>query len=131
MEVLSNTHWLANGYRTMIGGHEEQLRVTGFGKVYSERTFQGQYTSKSKRHYTRTEFEKACSSGPTDVLMLHEAPGNDVTRRLIFATRPKIIIHSYYKEKEPYLFMDTPTLALAPGQYIFVEYKEEFGFKIV
>jgi hypothetical protein len=130
MEVLSNVHWLANGYRTTIGDADSILRVTGFGKVFSQATFNGQRTSKSKRHYTRSEFEKACSSGPTDILMLHENPGNEWTRRLIFATRPKIIIHSYYMEKMPYLFMDTPTLALEPGGYYFVKYSAEEGFKL-
>lgn len=130
MEVLSNVHWLANGFKTIIGDHEEQLRITGFGKVYSEATFNGKVTSKSKRHYTRSEFEKACSSGPTDILMLHEAPDNEWTRRLVFATRPKIIVHSYYKEKLPYMFMETPTLALAPRQYVFLTYSSEVGFRL-
>jgi len=125
MEVLSNIHWLANGYKTVIGDHETQLRVTGFGKVYSEATFNGQFTNKSKRHYTRQEFEKACSSGPTDILLMYEAPGNEWSRRLVFATRPKIIVHSYYQEKEPYLFMNTPTLALDPGRYLFLQCLED------
>ena len=131
MEVLSNIHWLANGYKTIIGDHETQLRVTGFGKVYSESTFNGQFTNKSKRHYTRQEFEKACSSGPTDILMLHEPPGNEWTRRLIFATRPKIIVHSGRKVQEPYVFMDTPTLSLSQGEYQFLEYTEEGGFRLI
>jgi len=131
MEVLSNIHWLANGYKTVIGDADVQVRVTGFGKVFSASTFSGRYSGKSKRHYTRKEFERACSSGPTDILLLHEPPGNEWTRRLVFATRPKIIVHSYYKQVEPYMFMGIPTLAMSDGEYIFMKYTEELGFKLI
>lgn len=131
MEVISNIHWLANGNRTVIGGIDETLRVTGLGKVFSQTTFEGRYTAKSKRHYTQTEFQRACSSGPTDVLLLHEAPGNEQSRKIIFATRPKIIIHSFFKEQEPYLMLDTPVIAMAPGKDIFMKYTAEEGFKII
>jgi hypothetical protein len=94
MEVLSGIHWLANGYRTSIGNWDENIRVTGFGKVYSEATFNGIQGKRSHRHYTQSEFEKACSSGPTDVLLFHERPTTKITHRIIFATQPKLIVYS-------------------------------------
>jgi hypothetical protein len=90
-EILNNVHWLANGYKTNIG-FETAIRVTGFGRAYSEQTFSGVVGSKSHRHYTRRDIERGCSSGPTDLLVVYEhldAPG---IRNLIFATRPKLIL---------------------------------------
>jgi len=49
---------------------------------------------RSIRHYTRQEFEKACSSGPTDILLFHEKPTNKITHQIIFATQPKLIVYS-------------------------------------
>jgi hypothetical protein len=90
-EILSNTHFLANGYRTSIGW-DTAIRVTGLGRAYSEQTYNGQIGSKSHRHYTRRDIERGCSSGPTELLVIYEhldAPG---IRNLIFATRPKLIL---------------------------------------
>lgn len=94
MEVLPGIHWLANGYRTSIGNWDENIRITGFGKVYSEATFNGVQNKRSHRHYTQQEFEKACTSGPTDILLFHERPTNKITHRIIFATQPKLIVYS-------------------------------------
>lgn len=94
MEVLPNVHWLATGYRTNIGNWDENIRITGFGKTYSEQTFAGVQGKRSHRHYTRAEFEKACSSGPTDIILFHERPDNKITHQIIFATQPKLIVFS-------------------------------------
>lgn len=91
-EILANVHWLAQGYKTTIG-HELPLRVTGLGKAYSETTYNGKFNLRSSRHYTRSEVERACGSGPTDLLVIYEhldAPG---IRNIIFATRPKLILN--------------------------------------
>ena len=91
-EILNNVHYLASGFRTTIGFDGPACRVTGLGRVYSESTFNGNFHKKSYRHYTRQEVEKACSSGPTDLLIIHEnldAPG---IRNVIFATRPQLIL---------------------------------------
>lgn len=102
-EVLSNVHWLAQGYRTVIGTHDPVgCRVTGLGKAYSEATYRGEYSKKSRRHYTRSDQEKACSSGPTDLLVLYEyldAPG---LRNVIFATRPKLILTARHTNRKVY-----------------------------
>jgi len=91
-EILSNVHWLANGYKTQIGMHGLPCRVTGFGRVYSETTYRGQPGKRSWRHYTRQDMEKACSSGPTDLLVIYESLDAPDIVNIIFATRPKLIL---------------------------------------
>lgn len=91
-EILSNVHWLAQGYKTTIGFDGKPLRVSGLGRAYSEATYNGQFSKRSHRHYTRRDVERACSSGPTDLLVVYEhldAPG---IRNVIFATRPQLIL---------------------------------------
>lgn len=114
MEVMPNVHFLANGYRTTVGDWDTTVRVTGLGKVYSESTFHGKFNKKSHRHYTRSEFEKACTA-PTDILLLHEPP-NKIVKNLIFATRPKLIVHSSRTPIDFYHIMNVPTIGLVKGQ---------------
>jgi hypothetical protein len=90
-EVLANVHYLANGYRTVIG-FEKPLRVTGMGKVYSKETYAGKLGKNSHRHYTRRDIERGCSSGPTDLLVVHDSVDSPGIRNLIYATRPKLIL---------------------------------------
>jgi len=101
-EVLANVHWLSQGYKTLIGMHGPPCRVTGLGKAYSEATYSEHYTKRSRRHYTRHDVERACSSGPTDLLVVYEhldAPG---IRNLVFATRPKLILTARHTNRKVY-----------------------------
>jgi hypothetical protein len=91
-EILSNVHYLANGYRTTIGFDGPACRVTGIGRAYSEATYRGEYHKKSHRHYTRHDVERACSSGPTDLLVIYEHLDAEGLRNVIFATRPQLIL---------------------------------------
>jgi hypothetical protein len=132
-EILSNVHWLAQGYRTVIG-FDVPVRVTGLGRVYSEMTYREspQWNHKSHRHYTRRDVERACSSGPTDLLVLHEhldAPG---LRNVVFATRPKLILTCYRPKAQTYeSIQGIPVLALdrqetrqvvwAEGQFVIAQ----------
>lgn len=119
MEVLSGIHWLATGYKTNIGNWDENIRITGFGKVYSESTFNGNIGKRSHRHYTRPEFEKACSSGPTDILLFHEKPTNKAAHQIIFATQPKLIVYSA-NSAEVETIMGTKAIGLGKSEvYIF------------
>lgn len=127
MEILGEVNWLMNGYKTHIGGHFDTLRVTGLGKVYSEATFNGKFNRKSYRHYTRRELEKGCASGPTDILLLHEAPAKPI-KNLIYATRPKLIVHSDRTYRK-YSILDVPTIALPKHTIKIVEYQNE-AFKV-
>ena len=90
-EILSNVHWLAQGYRTAIG-FEVSLRVTGLGRAYSEGTYNDEPGKKSHRHFTRRDIERACSSGPTDLLVIYENLDCPGIRNVVFATRPKLIL---------------------------------------
>lgn len=90
-EVLANVHYLANGFRTTIGW-DKPYRVTGLGRVYSEATWKGGFSKRSSRHYTRRDVERACSSGPTDLLIIHEHIDCPGLRNVIYATRPKLIL---------------------------------------
>ena len=110
-EILSNVHWLAQGYKTIIG-FETTLRVTGLGRAFSEATYNEQFHKKSHRHYTRRDVERACSSGPTDLLVLYEhldAPG---IRNVVFATRPKLIVTPVHKSSNYPKIQGIPVLAL-------------------
>jgi hypothetical protein len=101
---LNNVHWLAQGFRTNIGFELDQpsCRVTGLGRAYSEPTYKGLGGKRSHRHYTRRDIERACSSGPTDLLVIYEhldAPG---IRNVIYATRPKLILTVDHPNRKNY-----------------------------
>ena len=121
-EVLSNVHWLAQGYRTAIG-FDEVIRVTGLGRAYSEATFDGEGSKRSHRHYTRRDVERACSSGPTDLLILYEymdAPG---VRNVIFATRPKLILTAEHPNRKVYTDVQgVPIVSLGRNEVQMVEW---------
>lgn len=116
-EILSNVHWLANGYKTLIGW-ESAIRVTGLGKAYSEATYSGQIGPKSHRHYTRREVERGCSSGPTELLVVYEhldAPG---IRNLVYATRPKLILSVKHPNQKIYQeIQGIPVIQLGRNEY--------------
>lgn len=124
-EILANVHWLAQGYRTAIG-HEKPLRVTGLGKAYSDTNYNGKFNHRSSRHYTRSEVERACGSGPTDLLTIYEhldAPG---IRNVIFATRPKLILNVAHPSRKLYSkIQDTPVIQLARHEVKLIEWDEE------
>lgn len=101
-EILSNVHWLAQGYRTTIGWGDTVCRVTGLGRAYSESTYMGQRGKRSHRHYTRHDVEKACSSGPTDLLVLYEHLDGPGLRNVAFATRPKLILNVEHPNRKRY-----------------------------
>ena len=98
LEVVPNLTLLQNGYKTHIGQGDEDISVVGLGKVYSEKTYRDGRGESRKRlsHYTRTEVERACAQGPTDILLLHEPPLGDAKglKNVCFATRPNIIVHN-------------------------------------
>lgn len=103
-EVLSNVHFLAQGYRTNIGFEPSQpsCRVTGLGRAYSAATYNGQRNKRSLRHYTRRDTERACSSGPTDLLVVYEHIDFPGIRNIIYATRPKLILTVDHNNRKQY-----------------------------
>lgn len=122
LELLPNLHWLVSGHKTVIGWGEYNVRVTGLGKVYSKSTYNDQFSKKSYRHYTRQEVERGCSSGPTDILLLHEHVDEPGVRNLIFATRPKLIVTVARPDQKPHLkVQDRPLVALQPREIVTVD----------
>lgn len=123
-EVLNNVHWLAQGYRTTIGW-DTSIRVTGLGRAYSESTFNGELNKRSNRHYTRRDVERACSSGPTDLLIIYEhldAPG---IRNLIFATRPKMILTVVHPNRKKYnKIQEIPVISLGRNETKLIEWRD-------
>ena len=125
-EVLDNVHHLAQGYKTLIGQHGPPCRVTGFGKVYSEATYAGEYSKRSRRHYTRHDQERACSSGPTDLLVLHPHIDDPGVRNIIFATRPKLILAAAHPNREALAEVQgVPVVTLGRTESRLVEWKDD------
>jgi hypothetical protein len=115
-EILANVHYLANGYRTVIGEHGPPCRVTGLGRAYSEATYRGEYHKKSYRHYTRHDVERACSSGPTDLLVIYEHLDAEGLRNVIFATRPQLILTVRHPNRPVHSeIQGIPVISLARG----------------
>jgi hypothetical protein len=124
VEILNNVHWLSQGYRTTIGFDGPPVRVTGLGRAYSESTYSGEGSKRSHRHYTRRDVERACSSGPTDLLVLYEeidAPG---IRNVIFATRPQLILNVQHANRKAYSEVQgIPIVQLARKETKTIEWK--------
>lgn len=120
-EVLANVHFLANGFRTTIGW-DVPLRVTGMGKVYSKETYAGKLGKNSHRHYTRRDIERGCSSGPTDLLVVHDSLDSPGIRNLIYATRPKLILTSKHPNQIVHTSVQSiPVVTLDRGETQLVE----------
>ena len=91
LELIPGLFWLADGYQTVL---HENMRVTGLGGVYSPQYYDEEEGWKTKlRAYRRRQVEKACSSGQTDVLLIHEHPNAEGIQEIVFATRPQLIIY--------------------------------------
>lgn len=116
-QLLGNFWYLNNGYQTTIGP-----TITGLGKVYSPNAYEGIQHPKNLKYYTRKEIEKACSIGPTDILLSHQGPLGEVfgnkksnsegIKSIIYATRPKIVIHSGYGFSKTYDCLNTRCISL-------------------
>ena len=112
-EFLPNLVWLSDGYKTILN---ENLKVTGLGGTYSEHYFNTPYKKKIKlKSYRRQHIEKACSSGKTDILLLHvdprEGKGIDL---IIDATLPRLIVHtSKYNKYEEHSYRGVLSVGLA------------------
>lgn len=124
-EILANVHWLAQGYKTQIGW-EKALRVTGLGKAYSETTYNGKFNVRSSRHYTRSEVDRACASGPTELLVVYEHLDCPGIRNVVFATRPKLILNVAHPNRSRYSEVQgIPVIQLARHETRPVEWDEE------
>ncbi len=101
LNVLGNVTWLMDGYETVIGDTDTSCRVLGLGKTYSPKAWND---TRSGRHVTQRDVSRACSAGPVDILLCHQFHEVAV-KRIIYATRPKIVIYGNGAE-----FTETSTL---------------------
>ena len=130
-EILANVHWLAQGYKTEIGW-EKAIRVTGLGKAYSDTTYNGRFNIRSSRHYTRSEVDRACASGPTELLVLYEHLDSPGLRNIIYATRPKLILNVAHPSRKVYVEVQgTPVIQLGRHETRLVQWDEENGKFII
>lgn len=146
MELIPGLHWLVNGYKTTIGTTDVQLTITGLGKVFSPATYSNVElpTRRRVRHYTRREVERACSAGPTDIVLTHEAPLGSVLGKyksnakgiasICYATQPKMLITGSSMKDMPSTYstyqnavrsVHTPTLSMSPRSIIPLGYDGE------
>jgi len=134
LEILQNLNWLVNGNRTHIGDNENQISVCGLGKVFSPNSYSGdELDKKSRSHYTRKEVERACSQGPTDILITHQAGHGEKIdnfisvsegiNKICYALRPKLHIHSGYNKSLNYTSkLQIPTISLANNEIAVLEW---------
>lgn len=123
-EILSNVHFLRQGFKTTIGT-DVPCRVTGLGRAYSPSTYEGKYNSRSHRHYSRHDLERACSSGPTDLLVVYESLDAPGIRNLVFATRPKLILTNNLPNRPIYKDLQgIPVISLGRREQAQIEWTE-------
>lgn len=142
LEILQNLNWLVNGNRTHIGDNDNQISVCGLGKVFSPNSYSGdQLDKKTKSHYSRKEVERACSQGPTDILITYQAGhgekiGNFISvsegiNKICYALRPKLHIHSGYNKSVEYMSkLQIPTISLANNEIVALEWDSN-KFKLI
>jgi len=118
-ELIENLHYLMNGNTTFIEDQETTLTVLGLGGTYSPKPNSG------NGHYTVKDVQKACTAGPVDIFLAHEAPdgeqfGNHVSEakwlnKICFATQPRVLFHGKYIYTKYYQTKQTKTKAVCVG----------------
>jgi hypothetical protein len=134
MTILYNLHWLVNGYSTILQGTEGPMTVVGLGKVFSPSVFNSTGNKNTEGRYYRSEVEKACSQGPTDLFLSHQGPagaqfGNiksnsEGVNKIAFAVRPKLFVHGGYNTSKQYRapMTNVETISLKNGEILPVEW---------
>jgi len=118
-ELIENLHYLVNGNTTFIDDQETTLTVLGLGGTYSPKPNPG------NGHYTVKDVQKACTAGPVDVFLSHEAPDGESfgphvseakgLNKICFAAQPKVLFHGKYAETKHYSTKQTKTKAICVG----------------
>lgn len=130
-EIVPNLHRMPSGFARALEVANTRLSVLTLGGVFSPVIYRG--GKKRKRtwcHYTKRDVEKACSSGPADLLLTTEAGygsrvGDFVSQaaginNVLFATRPRLHVHGHYDVSQRYRNQVTETnvLSLSYGQVL-------------
>ena len=118
-ELIENLHYLVNGNSTFIDDQDTSLTVLGLGGTYSPKPSPG------NGHYTLADVQKACTAGPVDIFLAHEAPDGEQfgnfkseakgLNKVCFATKPRILFHGKYLETKFYQTKQTSTKAVCVG----------------
>jgi hypothetical protein len=118
-ELVENLHYLVNGNSTFIEDQETTLTVLGLGGTYSPKP------TPSNGNYTVKDVQKACTAGPVDILLAHEAPDGEQfgshrseakgLNKICFATQPRVLFHGKYLDTKYYHTQQTQTKAVCVG----------------
>jgi hypothetical protein len=132
LDVLPLCTLLKNGNKATIGSIEHTLDVVGVGRPFSSRTFKEPWNDRGLRYYTRAHIEKACAAGPTDILVTHEGVYGEQygskkceaqgVKKIIYATRPKLLVHGHYNHSREYRVLGVPAYSLANGEILIMRY---------
>lgn len=138
-QILPNLHYLIPGYQTNIG-----VTVVGLGKVFSPKVWSGNYNKRDRRHlkhYTLQDVQKACTQGPTDLFLSHQGPASEKfgsiksfskgIKRIIYATRPKLVLHSHYNFNKEYQIGESKIISLANEDLIPIVYDGDKFSKLI
>lgn len=131
-EILPNATLLKNGNSTIIGDLDHSIKVLGLGKPYSPKMDGPHYPWVVPPYYTNREVEAACAQGPVDILLSHEGLHGQIyggkaceakgIQKIVYATRPKLMVHGHFNAYRKYSFMGTQCYSLANGQLLRAEY---------
>ena len=134
LDLVPGLTWLMNGFSTTIGDADCQLQVTGLGKSYSP----AGYSNGSVKHYTYTDVQRACSAGPTDILLCHEGVEGEVygnrrceakgIKKILYATRPKLLVHGHFNVSRQYEVLGVPAYSLANGEVLPLHFQKSGAF---
>lgn len=122
-ELIEDLHYLVNGNSTFLDELDYTVHVVGLGGTHSPKVSPGH------GHYSIKDVQKACSAGPMDIFLSHEAPygeqfGTHVSEaegisKVCFATRPRLLVHGKYPESKFYRTAQTDTPAICVGAHQF------------
>jgi hypothetical protein len=120
-ELIENLHYLVNGNNTFLDDTDISVKIVGLGGTYSPKPNPG------LGHYTVKDVQRACTAGPMDLFLSHEAPDGELfgtvhsvakgLNKVCFATRPRLLLHGKYAETRFYKTAQTYTPALCVGHH--------------
>lgn len=133
-ELIYNLHFLVSGNHTFIEDINSHIKIVGIGGTYSPEPKRGNYKT--------ADIQKACASGPMDIVLSHEAPDRVQLGRFVstakginkvcFATQPKLIVSGKINYQAPYTANQThtPGLNISHRNFTMIEIDND-GYSIV
>jgi hypothetical protein len=119
----------------MIGDTENSIKILGLGKPFSPSHYTSQKDKyKGLKYYTEQEVNQCCAAGPVDILLVHEglhgfSYGDKLCQaqgiqKIIYATRPKLVVHGHYNHSMAYSFLDIPCYSLSNKEILLFTIKD-------